>query len=226
MGNRTDRGREHAEAANGASASTEKWARESGAVFEAEKTAFVHFVQPLQTDRGPLNHLVFGNKMIAPKRAVKILGVTLDSGLSMNEHVSKAVAKAIGKCMALRKIRGVPPAQMRQIYIAAIAPATGYAVSTWYAPSRIGVKRRVVVLERVQRLASRLILRSYKSVAMLVLQSEARLQSVSERLHERVSNHVTNLCSLALDHPLQRCTMVLTARLGVPGSIESGLRDV
>jgi hypothetical protein len=49
----------------------EKWARESGAVFEAEKTAFIHFVRPLQPDRGPSNHLVFGDKTIAPKRTVK-----------------------------------------------------------------------------------------------------------------------------------------------------------
>jgi hypothetical protein len=183
----------------------EKWARESGAVFEAEKTAFIHFIRPLQPDRGPSNHLAFGDKTIAPKKSVKILGVMLDSGLSMNEHVSKAVSKAIGKCMALRKIRGVRPAQMRQMYIAAVVPTTDYAASTWYAPSRIGVKRHVVALERVQRLAARLILRAYKSVAMLVLQSEAKLQSVSDRLHERVSNHITKLCSLAPDHPLQRC---------------------
>jgi hypothetical protein len=183
----------------------EKWARESGAVFEAQKTAFIHFVRPLQPDRGPTNHLVFGNKTIAPKQSVKILGVTLDSGLSMSEHVSKAVSKAIGKCMALRKIRGVRPAQMRQMYMAAVVPTMDYAASTWYAPSRIGVKRHVVALERVQRLAARLILRAFKSVAMLVLQSEAKLQPVSERLHERVSNHMTKLCSLASDHPLQRC---------------------
>jgi hypothetical protein len=127
----------------------EKWARESGAVFEAQKTAFIHFVRPLQPDRGPSNHLVFGNTTIAPKRTVKILGVTLDSGLTMNEHVSKAVAIAIAKCMALRKIRGVRPAQMRQMYIAAVVPTTDYAASTWYALSRIGVKRHVVALERV-----------------------------------------------------------------------------
>ena len=62
-----------------------------------------------------------------------------------------------------------------------------------------------MALERVQRLAARLILRAFKSVAMLVLQSEAKLQSVSDRLHERVSNHMTKLCSLTPDHPLQRC---------------------
>jgi hypothetical protein len=179
----------------------EKWTRESGAVFEAEKTTFIHFVRPLQPDRVPSNHLIFGNKTIAPKRSAKILGVTMDSGLSMNEHVSKAIEKATGKCMALRKIRSVRPAQMRQMYMAAVVPTTDYAASTWYAPSHIGVKRHVVALERVQRLAARSVLRAYRSVAMLVLQSEAKLQSVSERLHERVSNHTTKLCSLAPDHP-------------------------
>jgi hypothetical protein len=81
----------------------EEWARESGAVFEAEKTAFIHFIRPLQPDRESTNHMVFGNKTIAPKKSVKISGVTLDSGLSMNEHVSKAVSKKIGRCMALRR---------------------------------------------------------------------------------------------------------------------------
>jgi hypothetical protein len=101
---------------------------------------------------------VFGNKTIAPKCSVEILGVRLDPGLSMNEHVSKAVGKANGKCMALRNIRGVRPAQMRQMYMAVVIPTTDYAASTWYAPSRNGVKRHVVALERLQRLASRLIL--------------------------------------------------------------------
>lgn len=94
---------------------------------------------------------------------------------------------------------------MRQIYMAAVVPTMDYAAATWYAPSRIGVKRHVVALKRVQRLASKLILRAYKSVAMLVLQSEAKLLSVSERIHERVSNHLIKLCSLAPYHPLQRC---------------------
>lgn len=182
----------------------EKWARESGAVFEADKTAFIHFVRPLQPAAEPSIHLVYAGKIIAPKGSVKIRGVTLDSRLTMDEHVSKTVARAIGKCVALRRIRGVRPAQMRQLYTAAVVPTTDYAASVWYAPSRIGVKRHVVALERVQRLASRLILRAYKSVAMLVLQSEAKLQSVNDRLHERVSNHSAKLCSLPPDHPLQR----------------------
>jgi hypothetical protein len=72
---------------------------------------------------------MFSNKTIALKRSVKILSLTLDFRLFMNEHMSKAVAKAIGKCMALREIRGVRPAQMRQMYMAAVVPTTDYAPS-------------------------------------------------------------------------------------------------
>ena len=82
--------------------------------------------------------------------------------------------------MALRKIHGVRPAQMRT----AVVPTTNYTASIWYAPSRIGVKRHVAALAQVQRRAVRLLSREYKSVAILVLQSEAKLQSVSDRLHE------------------------------------------
>lgn len=37
------------------------------------------------------------------------------------------------------------------------------------------------------------------------MQREAKLQSASERLHERMSNRLTKLCCLAPDHLLQRC---------------------
>lgn len=169
----------------------EKWARESGAVFEADKTTFIHFVRPAQSQPHPTNHLVFGGKTVAPKESVKTLGTTLDSRLTMDEHVSKVAARAIGKCMALRRFAGVRRAQMRQLYTAAVVPTTDYAASVWYAPARLGTKKHIAVLERVQRLAARLILRAYKSVAMLVLQSEAKLQPVIERLHKHVSDHLS-----------------------------------
>lgn len=48
-------------------------------------------------------------------------------------------------------------------------------------------------------------LRTYQSVMILVSQSESELQSVSDRLHERVSSHSSKLCTLASDHSLHRC---------------------
>jgi hypothetical protein len=60
----------------------------------------------------------------------------------MNEHVSKAVAKAIGKRMVLRKICGLQSAQTRQMYMAAVVPTTDTAAPVWYALSHSGTKRR------------------------------------------------------------------------------------
>jgi hypothetical protein len=174
-------------------------------VFEEDKTAFIDFVRPLQSTPGPSTHPVLSGKPLALKESVRILDVTLDCRRTMDEHVSNAVARAIGKCLALRRSHDVRPAQMYQLYIVAVVPTTDYEASVWYAPLRMGVKRHFVALVRVKKLALRLILRSYKSVALLVLQSEARLQSASGRLHRRVLFHIMELCALAPDYPLQRC---------------------
>jgi len=82
-------------------------------------------------------------------------------------------------------------------------PTKGYAAPVWYAPSCIGVRSHLA-LERAERLPARLILRAYKSVAILVLQKETKLRRVSERLHEHVLNHITKLYSFTLNQPLQR----------------------
>ena len=183
----------------------EGWARQSGAIFEAEKTSFIHFTRRPQAEGEMKGTLTFGGQRISPSATVKVLGVTLDSKLTMDEHIAQVASRAMGKCMALRKIRGVRPIQMRQLYMATVVPATDYAASTWYAPGRKGTKRLIDQFERVQRVASRLVLRAFKSVALLVLQSEARIPSVHDRLHRRVSRHMAKVCALPPDHPLQRC---------------------
>lgn len=45
----------------------------------------------------------------------------------------------------------------------------------------------------------------YMSGAMPIVQSEAQLQAISERLHKRASNHMTKLCSFVPDYSLQNC---------------------
>jgi len=55
-----------------------RWAKESGATFEAEKTGFIHFTRG---QGGPYTPLRFGDVEIYPQLQVKILGVLLDSQL-------------------------------------------------------------------------------------------------------------------------------------------------
>ena len=77
----------------------ERWARQSGATFEADKTSFIHFTK--RTDKDDTRALKFGDAKILPQESVKVLGVTLDKKLAMDEHLSRAITKGIRACFAL-----------------------------------------------------------------------------------------------------------------------------
>ncbi|PSK37231.1 hypothetical protein B9Z65_1973 [Elsinoe australis] len=87
----------------------ERWAKQSGAIFETDKTSLIHFTRSKTcNDRRPL---YFGNDEIKPQDCVKVLGVILDKKLTMHPHVTNVAKKATYACIALRSIKGVRPAQ-------------------------------------------------------------------------------------------------------------------
>lgn len=68
--------------------------RESGAVFEASKTTFVHFTRKGTQGRDVSTSLQFKDNSIRPGEAIKLLGVVFDQGLRFKLHVSKAANRA------------------------------------------------------------------------------------------------------------------------------------
>jgi hypothetical protein len=85
----------------------EQWSRRSGATFEADKTSLIHFTRrPVLND--PPN-LRFSDTEITLSKSVKVLGVILDTKLTMDEHISKAIAKGFKACLSLQAIKGVRP---------------------------------------------------------------------------------------------------------------------
>jgi len=66
----------------------EGWARQSGAVFEAEKTSFIYFTRRPQEEGAMEGILTFGGQDVKPSSTVKVLGVTLNSRLTMDEHIA------------------------------------------------------------------------------------------------------------------------------------------
>ena len=77
----------------------EQWSRRSGATFEADKTSLIHFTHRPILDDPP--NLRFGDTEITLSQSVKVLGVTLDTELKMDEHISKAIAKGFKACLSL-----------------------------------------------------------------------------------------------------------------------------
>ena len=181
--------------------SAAQWSRESGATFEADKTGFIHF-ERRPTDPDTIRPLRFLGKEIEAQEKVKILGVVFDAKLQMKSHIDKVVRAATKKCLAIRRLRGVRPKQMRQLYRTAIAPTADYAASTWFARGRRGLQDHIARLNRIQRMGAQAIIGAFRTVSTAVLQDEAGLEPVERRLARKVAKHTLDVRSLPQTHPL------------------------
>ena len=194
----------------------EAWAKESGAIFEADKTGFIHFTATrqlrqtsalTQTEAAPLN---FQGQVIHPCESVKILGVTLDTKLRMDTHISKVVVRAMAKCIALQSVKGLRPRQMRQLYKACVVPTMDYAASAWFGPGKMGTEGILNRLGQVQRLGARLILRAFRQVSLEVLEAEAYLESARDRLTHRTAKHAAKILGAGQGNPARDALLIST----------------
>ncbi|THX99293.1 hypothetical protein D6D01_10441 [Aureobasidium pullulans] len=127
---------------------------------------------------------------------VKILGVTLDQKLRMDAYVERVTTAATTKCLALARLRGLRPKQMRQLYRSVVIPTTDYAASSWFSQARRGISRLVSRVERVQKMGAKIILRAFNGVALRILEAEASLEPVRERHARKAAAHLASLASL------------------------------
>jgi hypothetical protein len=181
---------------------TEQWARRSGATFEADKTSLIHFIRKAELDNPP--NLQFGNAEVTVSQSVKVLGVTLDTRLVMDEHISRVMTKVFKAGTSLQAIKGVRLKQMRQLIQSCVLPIINYAASTWFGPGQRGVSRLCYVLKKVQRLGARAILRAWKAVTLPILEAEANIEATKARLTRKVIAHVVKLLALLLSNPARR----------------------
>ncbi|KAJ6103447.1 hypothetical protein N7486_005874 [Penicillium sp. IBT 16267x] len=74
------------------------WEKRSGATFEADKTAIIHFAPKVhKTDQGSFN---IKGQTVMPRDHVKILGVLMDTRLKYKEHIARAASKGLEAAMS------------------------------------------------------------------------------------------------------------------------------
>ena len=81
-----------------------RWERESRAIFEASKIAFIHFTRYSDLLRDSDMPLRFKGDQIQPSQSIKVLGVILDQGLRFKEHLADKVEKALKAALALKRL--------------------------------------------------------------------------------------------------------------------------
>lgn len=183
----------------------EKWAKDSGVRFQINKTKLIHFTRNRTKMENAKEPISFQGVDIVPEETVKMLGVTLDSELRMKQHISKVASKATTQCLAIKRLKGLSPRSMKQLYISTVTSITDYAASTWYRPKLKSTSRIKKTLDAIQRLGAQAITGAFKTVSLSILEVEADLPPTDFRLRKKVLSHWTNMHTLPDNHPFWIC---------------------
>lgn len=176
------------------------WEKRSGATFESDKTAIIHFTRNW---RLPADSSTFNIKgdTVRPKDQVKVLGVIMDAKLHFEKHIGEAATKGLEAVLELRRLKGLSPATARQLFVSAVAPTMDYASNVWRYRCRTAQMRAI---NRVQRIGAQAIVGTFNTVATAVAEAEASIQSAQERFDRKATKFWVRLRSLPKNHPLRR----------------------
>jgi len=113
--------------------------------------------------------------------SVKYLGVTIDSNLSWNEHVSTVCKSLSFKVSQLSRSRNVVSKDMMlTIYNSIIQPTIDYAITVWGHTTMTNINR----IQRLQNLAARIIMNNFDYINTRGndLVKQLKWMNVSERI--------------------------------------------
>src|SRR5216117_3306935 len=105
------------------------WESRSGATFEAEKTAIIHFSR--NKERLDITPFIIKGQAVEPQEQVKILGVIMDQQLRYKQHIARAATRGLKVAMALKRLKGLAPSAARQLFTSVVAPVVDYASNVW-----------------------------------------------------------------------------------------------
>lgn len=188
-----------------------EWERRSGATFEADKTAIIHFSR--SKDRLDSTPFTIKGKTVTPSNAVKILGLTMDTELRYKQHLANAASKGLKAAMALRRLRLTSPSMARRLFEAKVAPVMDYAANVWM---HAGGESGTSTMNRVQKLGAQAVTGAFRTVATAVSEAEACIRPISERYAQRATKLWISLTALSKTHPLSRSKLEAFKRFKSP----------
>lgn len=142
-----------------------EWGVRNKLKFAPHKTKAMVITRKLKYD-SPL--LTMGGIDIGLSDEIKILGLTIDKGLTFNAHATNMCKKVQGLykqlCRAAKVSWGLHPQVIKTIYTAVVEPVVTYAASAWApATKKLGVRKQ---LSSIQRSFAQKITRAYRTVSL------------------------------------------------------------
>jgi len=187
------------------------WERRSGAQFEGDKTAIIHFTR----NKGRTSETPFTVKgdIVKPKDSAKILGVVMDCELRYKQHIARVSAKGLEAALALKRLKMLSPQTARQLFVATVAPVMDYAASVWMHACG---EKALSWLNRAQKTGALAITGAFRTVATAVAEAEASIPPVRERHALGAARLWINIHTLPETHPLVMKKIRATVRFVSP----------
>lgn len=177
------------------------WETRSGATFNVQKTAIIHFTRTIyKTDAQPFT---IKGQIVKPQDHVKVLGVLMDTKLKYKEHIWRAASKGLEAAMELKRLRGLSPSTARQLFTCTVAPGVDYASNVWMHACK---NKLAGPINRIQRVAAQAIVGTFLTVATSVAEAEAHIASAQDRFWRRAIKLWTDIHTLPYTNPLRRNT--------------------
>ncbi|EED11555.1 conserved hypothetical protein [Talaromyces stipitatus ATCC 10500] len=183
------------------------WEERSGATFEGEKTAIVHFTR--KVDRSSRAAFTVKEELVELKEYAKILAVVMDSQIRYKQHIARAATRGLKAAMALRRPKALCPQTARQLFTATVTPTINYASN------------------RVLKIGGIAVTGAFRTVVTAVVEAEANILPFKERHTEKTTKLWADICALPGTNPLRELRVTLTRRFFPLQSIAQTLgRDV
>ncbi|KAM3554291.1 hypothetical protein ARSEF4850_006531 [Beauveria asiatica] len=156
------------------------WERRSGATFDIQKTAIIHFTKNARKLNA--DPFIIKDQVIYPKDHIKILGLIMDTRLKYKPQIARAASKGLRTALELTRFKGLTAATARRLFSATVAPAVDYASNIWMHVYR---DRNVGPINRVQRVGAQAIVGTFLTVATSIAEAEASIPTARERFWKR-----------------------------------------
>ena len=119
-----------------------------------------------------LKPLAILGKIVAPLLQVKILGLVLDQKLNYKAHIARACLKRVNAALALKRLRNLQPEIAQRLFQAKVVPVIDYASLIWSPGLSMSLINKLNIPQKIRGQA---IIRAFRTVAFLVIESEAEL---------------------------------------------------
>jgi Reverse transcriptase (RNA-dependent DNA polymerase)/Endonuclease-reverse transcriptase len=185
----------------------ERWARASGASFEAEKTAFVHLTR--NSSKLSTAPLTIDGKEVVPQGEVKILGVLVDQQLRFKGHLARIGKRGLKAALELKRIKGLSPRTARTLFTAKVTPVIDYASPIWSPGTAY---RTTKIVNQAQRIGAQAIIGAFRTVGLERAEAEADISPSRVRWELQMGKFWVKCHTLPEKHPFWRWQRQLDIR--------------